>query len=183
MANNYCCGGMPGEPEKAPPAMLAVWLASSSAYDTRTMCPAVSAEGHTYVYGGLTEPEDVPLRFASGPGGFLHVCLSGMQAPVPSATTCNYDPICGGYPASILTTPLPPDFTCIVCQRIAREALTACKGLHTSRPNGPNPLAFWQRATCAAGAMRAASLHYPSSARAAGMRASASRPPTRQLAL
>jgi len=55
-----------------------------------------------------------------------------MQSPVPATAQCAYDPLCGGYPLAILATPLPPDFVCIVCQRIARDALTACKGLRTS---------------------------------------------------
>jgi len=55
-----------------------------------------------------------------------------MQVPVPAATPCEYNPLCGGYPLAILPTPLPPDFSCVVCQRIARDALTACKGLRTS---------------------------------------------------
>jgi len=55
-----------------------------------------------------------------------------MQAPVPPSSPCENNPLCGGYPSGILSTPLPPDFSCIVCQRIASDALIACKGLHAS---------------------------------------------------
>jgi len=55
-----------------------------------------------------------------------------IQAPVPPSSPCEYNPLCWGYPLGILSTPLPPDFSCILCQRIARDALITCKGLHIS---------------------------------------------------
>jgi len=52
---------------------------------------------------------------------------------------CEYDSQRGGFPLAVLERPQPAEFQCVACQLIARDAVTACKGLcpsriHTSPP-------------------------------------------------
>jgi len=47
---------------------------------------------------------------------------------------CEYDAQRGGFPLAVLVQPQPAEFCCVACQRIARDAVTACKG-----PRVPSP--------------------------------------------
>jgi len=50
-----------------------------------------------------------------------------MHAPVPALLPCDYDALGGGFPVPILESQLPPEFDCVICERIARDAVTACR--------------------------------------------------------
>jgi len=56
-----------------------------------------------------------------------------MNAPAASSSApCEYDPACGGFPLAVLEQPQPAELCCVACQRIARDAVTACKGPRAS---------------------------------------------------
>jgi len=131
---NKCCGMAKTERECASALSLLQPLQFTKAcVPLRTIMPFPSWD---YLYWQpVTDRRYAPRpdHFSHGFANSTRVLPSSvsadMQVPVSSVTPCEYDPLCGGYPLAILSTPLPPDFSCVVCQRIARDALTACKGL------------------------------------------------------
>jgi len=75
------------------------------------------------------------------------VCTTGAVVVVPtenrttvmntraasSSVPCEYDPECGGFPLAVLEHLPPAELCCVACQRLARDAVTACKGPRASR--------------------------------------------------
>jgi len=118
-----------------------------------------------------------------------------MDTPAASsAVPCDYDAQRGGFPLAVLEHPPPAEFCCVACQRIARDAVTACKGPRASSPSRAHESALRKAAiflalVCAAllllqlvtsGAPAARPPRCPSSsARAAVARTSASPRPAR----
>jgi len=72
-------------------------------------------------------------RVAKTAPGVIVVVPTAMNTPANSSDVpCEYDAQRGGFPLAVLEQPQPAEFCCVTCQRIARYAVTVCKGSYLS---------------------------------------------------